>query len=89
VAGSLVSAAGLAELATSTRADFEALAIRIASNPGQARSLKERLAAARGHAPLFNNALFTQNLEQLYEQMYQRHLQSLPPAVLTPEHASR
>lgn len=83
VAGSLVSAAGLAELATSSRADFEALAIQIARSPDQARSLKERLAAARSHAPLYNNALFTQNLEQLYEQMYLRHLQSLPPAVLS------
>lgn len=85
VAGSLVTAAGLPELATTARAEFESLAISVALNPGRAQSLKDRLAAARNHAPLYNNSLFTRNLEQLYEQMYLRHLQSLPPALLKPE----
>jgi len=88
VAGSLVSAAGLPELATTERAEFERLAIRIAQTPGQAQALKDQLAAGRAQAPLYNNTLFTRNLERLYEQMYQRHLQSLPPTALKPEPVS-
>ena len=88
VAGSLVTAAGLPELATTERAEFERLAIHLAQTPGEAQALKNRLAAGRAQAPLYNNALFTRNLEQIYERMYQRHLQSLPPAMLKPEPVS-
>lgn len=89
VAGSLVTAAGLPELACTERSEFERLAIEIATAPGRAHALKQKLADGRAQAPLYDNALFTRNLEALYEQMYQRHLQSLPPAVLTLGTSSR
>ena len=85
VAGSLLTAAGLPELACQDRAEFERLAIEIASTPGRAQALKAQLADQRAQAPLFDNARFTHNLERLYERMYERHLQSLPPATLLPE----
>lgn len=83
VAGSLVTAAGLPELACTERSEFERLAIEIATTPGRAQTLKQKLAEGRAQAPLYDNALFTRHLEALYEQMYQRHLQSLPPTSLS------
>jgi predicted O-linked N-acetylglucosamine transferase (SPINDLY family) len=83
VAASLVTAAGLPELASTDRSRFEALAIEIATTPGRAQALKAQLAANRTAAALYDNARFTRNLEGLYQQMYQRHLKNLPPELLS------
>lgn len=82
VAGSLVRSAGLSELATQSWADYENLAIKIAQTPGHSEILKQQLAEKRATSPLFDNRIYTKNLENLYEQMYQRHLDRLAPASL-------
>jgi predicted O-linked N-acetylglucosamine transferase (SPINDLY family) len=71
VAGSLLHAVGLPELATRSLAEYEALALQLASDRGRLRLLRERLAANRGAAPLFDTERFRQNLESAYRAMWQ------------------
>ena len=66
VAGSIVSNCGLPELVTYALADYEGLALRIASDPQLRDELRVRLKAAKTSAPLFDAAAFTRDLEQLY-----------------------
>ena len=71
VAGSLLHAVGLPELATRSLAEYEALALQLASERGRLRLLRERLAANRDAAPLFDTERFRQNLESAYRAMWQ------------------
>ena len=67
VAGSLLHAIGLPELATETAAAYEALAFELATNPVRLAEIKARLTANRTSAPLFDTALFTRNIEHAFE----------------------
>jgi len=78
VAASLLTAIGLPELITTTQADYEALAIELASNPERLAEIKQKLANNRLSTPLFDTPLFTKNLEKAYIQMYDRYLAGLP-----------
>jgi predicted O-linked N-acetylglucosamine transferase (SPINDLY family) len=79
VAASLLNAIGLPELVTETRADYEALAIKLAKNPAQLKEIKEKLGRNRLTTPLFDTALFTKNIEAAYSQMFERYQADLPP----------
>ena len=81
VAASLLNAVGLPELVTETLADYEALAIELATAPAKLKALKEKLERNRLTTPLFDTALFTKHIEAAYTQMYERY-----QAELTPEH---
>ncbi|MFT4194689.1 tetratricopeptide repeat protein [Ottowia sp.] len=80
MAASLLHAAGLPELVTRSDAEYEALALRLATEPGLLRALRERLAAHRLACPLFDTERFTRHLEIAYRTMWSRHLAGLPPA---------
>ena len=69
VGASLVTAAGLPELVTRTAEDYEALALALARDPARLKALREKLAANRGTADLFDLAKFTRGLEAAYEAM--------------------
>ncbi|MBV8653301.1 MAG: tetratricopeptide repeat protein [Alphaproteobacteria bacterium] len=71
VAASLLDAVGLPELATSSLADYEALALRLATDPASLAALKAKLAANRLTTPLFDSARFTRHLEAAYRQMWE------------------
>jgi predicted O-linked N-acetylglucosamine transferase (SPINDLY family) len=79
VAASLLNAIHLPELITQTQADYEALAIELATNPEKLSVVKEKLAANRLTAPLFDTPLFTKHIEAGYRQMYERYQADLPP----------
>jgi protein O-GlcNAc transferase len=79
VAASLLKAAGLPELITSTAEHYEALAVGLARDPGKLAAIKEKLQHNRLTAPLFDTALFAQHLELAYGQMYERYLAGLGP----------
>ncbi|MBU6475899.1 MAG: hypothetical protein KGQ70_08015, partial [Alphaproteobacteria bacterium] len=70
VAGSLLTAAGLPELITHTRADYEAAALKLAQNPDQLAALREKIEKTRDTVPLFDIARYTANLESAYETMW-------------------
>jgi predicted O-linked N-acetylglucosamine transferase (SPINDLY family) len=71
VAGSLLHAVGLPELVTRSLVEYEALALQLAGERGQLMQLRERLAANRASAPLFDTERFRENLESAYRGMRQ------------------
>jgi protein O-GlcNAc transferase len=72
VSGSILSAAGLADLVTYSIADYEQLAARLAADAALLREVRERVAHARDHSALFDSAAFTRSLEQIYTALASR-----------------
>ena len=79
VAASLLKAIGLPELVTQTQAEFETLAIELATNPVKLKALKVKLERNRLTTPLFDTQLFTKHLEAAYTKMYERYQADLEP----------
>lgn len=82
VAGSLLQAVGLPELITSTPADYEALALALATDADRLRGLRAKLGGLICNAALFDVPGYTQDLEALFDLMWARHRAGLPPAAL-------
>ncbi|MHB8814746.1 MAG: tetratricopeptide repeat protein [Steroidobacteraceae bacterium] len=79
VGASLLGAAGLPELVTTSAEEYEALAIELASRPERLAELRERLRRNRMTAPLFDIDAYTRHLEAAYTQVYERYYAQLPP----------
>jgi predicted O-linked N-acetylglucosamine transferase (SPINDLY family) len=79
VAASLLNAMGLPELITNKQAEYEALAIELASNPEKLAAIKAKLAKNKLNTPLFDTPQFTKDLERAYVQMYERYQADLAP----------
>jgi predicted O-linked N-acetylglucosamine transferase (SPINDLY family) len=73
VAGSLLTAIDLPELITHTAAQYEEMAVRLATVPGMLAKIREKLAFNRQHAPLVNIVQFTRNLEAAYIEVVDRY----------------
>ena len=56
----------LPELIAADLASYEALALKLATDPAALAEVKAKLAQARGTAPLFDTTRFTRNLEAAY-----------------------
>jgi predicted O-linked N-acetylglucosamine transferase (SPINDLY family) len=69
VGASLLAAANLPELITHSPEDYEATALALARDPVRLKAIRDKLAANRASAPLFDTARFTRNLENAYEKM--------------------
>ncbi|WP_341914705.1 tetratricopeptide repeat protein [Ferrovibrio terrae] len=69
VGASLLGAIGLPELIAGSLADYEALALRLATHPSALASIKAKLAAQRDTAPLFDTPRFTRHVEAAFRQM--------------------
>jgi predicted O-linked N-acetylglucosamine transferase (SPINDLY family) len=72
VAGSLLQAAGLPELVTRSLEEYEALAVKLALNPGLLHDYRNRLEENKQTCPLFDTPRFTRNLESAYHEMVRR-----------------
>jgi predicted O-linked N-acetylglucosamine transferase (SPINDLY family) len=70
VAGGLVRAAGIPELATQSIEDYEAVALRLALNPEMLAVVKNKIASASQHYSLFDTQGFCLNLEANYTAMW-------------------
>ncbi|MEZ0261983.1 MAG: tetratricopeptide repeat protein [Alphaproteobacteria bacterium] len=79
VAASLLAAAGLPEMITTTLADYEALALSLAKNPQKLQAIKEKLAKNRDSCALFDTVRYARKLESAFEKMALRGRQGLPP----------
>jgi len=79
VAASLLGAVGLQDLVTTSAAQYEDLALRLATQPENLAEARARLAANRASHPLFDTAGFTRNLEHAFELMHERQARGLPP----------
>jgi len=82
VAASLLNAVGLPELVTSSLADYEALALRLARDPAALAAIKEKLARNRDRFPLFDTERMTRSLEAAFEAMWARAQLDEAPAVI-------
>jgi protein O-GlcNAc transferase len=83
VAGSIVRAAGLAELVTNSPRDYEALALALARDPARLDDIRSRLGAGRLSLPLFDMAKRTRDLEALYTRMDEIWRSGRPAAPIT------
>jgi predicted O-linked N-acetylglucosamine transferase (SPINDLY family) len=79
MAGSLLNAIGLPELITHRLEDYEALAVELGNHPERARALKEKLAANRLSAPLFDIDRFRRHIEAAYRTMWEIAQRGEPP----------
>jgi predicted O-linked N-acetylglucosamine transferase (SPINDLY family) len=79
VAASVLTAVGLPELIARSQAEYEAMAIELATNPDKLAAIKAKLANNRLTTPLFDTERFTRDLERAFEAMCERHRLGLPP----------
>lgn len=78
VAASLLHAVGLPELVTQSLPEYEALALRLASDAQALQRLRNHLLAVRRTAALFDAANFTTHLETAFVHMHHQWQQGLP-----------
>ena len=72
VAGSLLRTVGLPELVTDSLQSYEALALKLATQPALLRDVKARLSLNRATTALFDTPAFCRNLEAIYTAMWRR-----------------
>ena len=70
VAGSLLKAANLDELITTTLSDYENKALALAKNPEALDRIKARLNKHNTKLPLFNPSKFAMDLESQYQEIW-------------------
>jgi predicted O-linked N-acetylglucosamine transferase (SPINDLY family) len=80
MAGSLLRAVGLPELATESLQDYEGLALELANDRAMLADIQARLSANRDSSPLFDTARFCRHIESAFRTMYDRHRRGAPPA---------
>jgi len=73
VGASLLHAVGLPELVTQNLADYEALALRLASDAALLAGIRQKLARNRRSEPLFNTSRLRRHLEAAYTTMWNRY----------------
>jgi protein O-GlcNAc transferase len=79
VAASLLKAIGLPELVTNSLSEYEALALKIATEPALLAALKAKLARNRNTTPLFDTARTTRQNEAAYTMMWEQYQRRKTP----------
>jgi predicted O-linked N-acetylglucosamine transferase (SPINDLY family) len=69
----------LPELITSTLAQYEEMAIELASNSRWLAEISQKLASERLTGSLFDTRLFTRHIETAYMKIFERYQADLPP----------
>lgn len=83
VSASVVAAAGLPELITTSLDDYYALALRLATDREALATIRSRLREKYRSAALFDTARFTRHLDAAYLAIWRRHHAGLPPDHVT------
>jgi predicted O-linked N-acetylglucosamine transferase (SPINDLY family) len=73
IAGSQLQAIGLSELITTNFADYEALALKLATDAPLLASFRHRLAANRRSSPLFDMARYARDFEDTMLRIWEEH----------------
>lgn len=79
VAASLLKAVGLPELVTHNLADYEALALRLATDAAMLQRVRETLTRNRLSHPLFDTDRFRRGIEAAYLRMWETWQRGEPP----------
>ena len=85
MAGSLLRASGLPELVADDLADYEALALRLATERDELVDLRHRLELNRATQPLFDVERFRRNVEAAYTKMWEIWQRRESPAAFAVE----
>jgi len=85
VAGSLLRAAGLAELTAASLDEYERMALELAHDPARSASLRARLMRDRETLPLFDTPTFCRHIEAAYRHMWSLHRQGRAPETFAVE----
>jgi protein O-GlcNAc transferase len=72
VAGSLLHTLGLSELVTTSFAEYEALALALATDPARLAAVRTRVIENRTRAPVFDTDRFRCHIEAAYREMVRR-----------------
>jgi predicted O-linked N-acetylglucosamine transferase (SPINDLY family) len=86
VASSLIKSVNLSELITTTLEQYESLAIQLAKNPKELKTIKEKLFNNLPNSPLYDTTLYIQHLESAYLKMYERLKKDLDPDHIYVDH---
>jgi predicted O-linked N-acetylglucosamine transferase (SPINDLY family) len=73
ICGSQLSVIGLPELITTSFAEYEALAVQLANTPKLLQGYRDRLAANRRTAPLFDMARYARDFEDAMQRIWAEH----------------
>jgi predicted O-linked N-acetylglucosamine transferase (SPINDLY family) len=79
VAASIVHAVGLPELVTDNLEDYQALALRLATDAALLGAIRKKLAHNRHTHPLFDTDRFRRNIEAAYTRMWDIWQRGEPP----------
>ena len=79
VAASLLNAVGVPELVTTSLADYEALALRLADDPALLATIRTKLAENRNTYALFDTERFRRHIEAAYSRMWEICQRGEPP----------
>jgi protein O-GlcNAc transferase len=83
VAASILHAAGLPDLVTTSLEAYEALACALATDRPRLDGVRARLAANRARAPLFDTARYARGIEAAYARMHALRCAGRPPEAFT------
>ncbi|MBV9191293.1 MAG: tetratricopeptide repeat protein [Betaproteobacteria bacterium] len=75
-AASLLYAAGLPELVTSSLTNYETLSLRLATDAASLKEIRAKLAANRASCALFDSKQFACDLEGLFQKMWADHVKA-------------
>jgi predicted O-linked N-acetylglucosamine transferase (SPINDLY family) len=89
VGGSLLEATGMGELATHSTAEYEELALALATDPARLAAVRAKLAAQLPTAPLFDSDAFARHIERAYDLAHARRVAGLPPDHIVVDGAAR
>jgi predicted O-linked N-acetylglucosamine transferase (SPINDLY family) len=85
VATSLLTAVGLPELATGNLQEYEALALRLATEPALLQQVRAKLQDNRLKYPLFDSERICRHIESAYTTMWMRWQDGKPPQAFAVE----
>jgi predicted O-linked N-acetylglucosamine transferase (SPINDLY family) len=77
--GSLLRAVGLPQLITSDVAEYEALALKLATTPALLADMRKHLTDNRADLPLFDTERTCRHIESAYESMWRLHASGKKP----------
>lgn len=79
VGASLLHTLGCPELVAESYDDYENIAVRLGNDPIYLKSIRAKVWSRRLTSPLFNTSLYTQHLEELFIQMWERYTKNFLP----------
>jgi protein O-GlcNAc transferase len=85
VGSSLLKAVGLPELITTNLDEYEALAVKLATEPALLHGIRDKLAANRSTHPLFDIDRLRRHIEAAYKVIWDIHQRGEPPRQISVE----